>query len=138
MSSTVIPTMRYADAHAAIDFLTAAFGFSADLVVAEGEVVYHAQLRHGSGMVMLGSGSEEDGGFGDHVSSQTAGVKPVGSVYVVVDDVDGHAEAARAAGAKIVMEPEEQEYGGSVYTCLDPQGGVWSFGSYDPWAEAAE
>ncbi|NNL70413.1 MAG: glyoxalase, partial [Acidimicrobiia bacterium] len=49
-------------------------------------------------------------------------------------DPVAHAERARAAGAEIVMELEAQDYGGSEYAALDPEGNVWSFGSYDPWA----
>ena len=131
----MIPTIRYADAPAAIDFLTRAFGFEATLVVQEGDVVYHAQLVLGSGMVMLGSGTDDQEGFGSFVTTQGPEVKAGASVYVVVDDVEGHAARAEAEGAEILMPPEAQEYGGSVYTCRDPQGGVWSFGSYDPWAE---
>ena len=53
--------------------------------------------------------------------------------YVIVDDVDAHYECAKAAGASVVMEPEDQPYGGRLYTCRDPEGHLWSFGSYDPW-----
>lgn len=132
MSSTVIPAMRYADAPAAIRFLVDAFGFSANLVVdGEDGAIEHAQLVHGSGMVMLGSDRDE-GGYGEHVSS--AGTSSIG-LYVIVEDVAGHAERARAAGAEIVMEPEEQDYGGSSYSAKDPEGNVWSFGDYNPWTE---
>jgi uncharacterized glyoxalase superfamily protein PhnB len=41
-----------------------------------------------------------------------------------------------AAGADIFFEPEDQDYGGRVYSARDPEGYVWSFGSYDPWAGA--
>lgn len=135
MSATIIPTMRYADAPAAIEFLQRAFGFDAPLVVQEGDVVFHAQLTLRTGMVMLGSAQDEPDGFGALVRTQAPGTKPIASAYVIVDDVAAHAAAAAAQGAEILMEPEAQEYGGSVYTCRDPQGGVWSFGDYDPWAE---
>ena len=132
MPSTVIPALRYADAPAAIRFLVDAFGFTAHMVV-EGDpgTIEHAQLTHGSGMVMLGSDRNE-GAYGEHVSS--SGTTPIG-LYVVVADVAAHAQRARAAGAEIVMEPEEQDYGGSSYTAKDPEGNVWSFGDYDPWAD---
>jgi len=32
------------------------------------------------------------------------------------------------------MELEDKAYGGAGYSCRDPWGYVWSFGSYDPWA----
>lgn len=55
------------------------------------------------------------------------------SVYVVVADADAHEATAAAAGAEIVMPSEDQAYGGRLYTCRDPEGHVWSFGTYDPW-----
>ena len=41
---------------------------------------------------------------------------------------------AKAAGAEITSEPVTQSYGGRDYTCKDPEGHVWTFGTYDPWA----
>ncbi|MGD2042013.1 MAG: VOC family protein [Acidimicrobiia bacterium] len=132
MSSTVIPTLRYEDAGAAIRFLVDAFGFTEHMVV-EGDagIIEHAQLMHGSGMVMLGSDRNENA-YGEHV--RASGTTSIG-LYVIVADVGAHYQQARAAGAEIVMEPEEQDYGGSGYTARDPEGNVWSFGDYDPWAD---
>ena len=56
------------------------------------------------------------------------------SVYVVVDNADAHFVRARAAGAEITRELETQDYGGRDYTCKDPEGNVWTFGTYDPMA----
>ena len=55
-------------------------------------------------------------------------------LYITVDDVEAHAERARAAGADIFLEPQDQDYGGRGYSCRDIEGNVWSFGSYDPFA----
>jgi uncharacterized glyoxalase superfamily protein PhnB len=130
VSSRVIPTVRYQDAQAAIAFLVEAFGFETALVVeGEGGLVDHAQLVYGGGMVMLGSARDDQ--YGRLVGGSD---RPfLASVYVVVDDVAGHAAQARAAGAEIIMEPDEQDYGGSSYTARDPEGNIWSFGSYNPW-----
>lgn len=134
MTSPVIPAFRYHDAPAAIDWLCNAFGFERHLVVeGDGGGIDHAQLVLGSGMIMLGS--VRGGAFDDLVTTATDAGRPTTSVYVVVDDVDAHAARARAAGAEIVQEPEDQPYGGRLYTCRDPEGNVWSFGSYDPWEE---
>jgi uncharacterized glyoxalase superfamily protein PhnB len=131
LTSTVIPAMRYRDAGAAIAFLTQAFGFEPALVSkGDGGLIDHAQLVHDTGMVMLGSARDDEYG------RLVGGVTPVrSSIYVVVADVSSHADRARAAGAEIVMEPEEQDYGGSNYIARDPEGNIWSFGSYDPWAD---
>ncbi len=132
MSGSIIPTLRYRDAGAAIDFLANALGFDV-LMLVEGDegIVEHAQLTHGTGMIMLSSvrRSEWEQLIDD-------GRDPVGrgATYVVVDDPYAHAEQARAKGAEILAEPEGQDYGGAVYTVRDPEGNIWSFGSYDPWA----
>ncbi|MBT8192590.1 MAG: VOC family protein [Acidimicrobiia bacterium] len=123
--------MRYADARSAIEFLRTAFGFEAAMVVeGEGGLIDHAQLVHETGMVMLGSARDDE--FGRLVGGSASPFKA--SVYVVVDDVASHAERARGAGAEIIMEPADEDYGGSNYTARDPEGNIWSFGSYDPWA----
>ena len=56
------------------------------------------------------------------------------TIYVTVDDVDAHAAVARAAGAEIVLEPEDRSYGGRGYSARDCERNVWSFGSYLPAA----
>ncbi len=123
-TSTVIPTLRYRDTAAAVDWLCDAFGFERHAVY-EGPdgTVAHAELRHGSGMVMLGPVSE--GG----VWSVAPGS---GAIYVVVDDPDAHCRRAREAGAKILQEPTDQEYGSREYVARDPEGNLWSFGTYLP------
>jgi uncharacterized glyoxalase superfamily protein PhnB len=55
-------------------------------------------------------------------------------LYVVVSDPDAHCARAKAAGAKIVMSLSDKEYGGRDYTARDPEGNIWTFGNYDPWA----
>ena len=55
-------------------------------------------------------------------------------LYVIVDDPDAHHDRAKAAGATIVMELTDQEYGSRDYAAEDPEGNVWSFGTYDPFA----
>ncbi len=123
--------MRYQDARAAIAFLSEAFGFEPAMVIeGDGALIDHAQLVYQGGMVMLGSARDDE--FGRLVGGSDHPF--LASVYVVVDDVAAHAERARLAGAEIIMEPEEQDYGGSNYSARDPEGNIWSFGSYDPWA----
>ncbi len=133
----IIPCLRYRDAPAAIDFLCAAFGFERHAVYADDQdskFIHHAQLVDRGQMIMVSS--IRDSEYGDK-----AGLKTVAEAggntqapYVVIDDVDGHAARARTAGADIFLAPEDQDYGGRVYSARDPEGYVWSFGSYDPWA----
>ena len=130
---SVIPALQYNDAKAAIEFLCSAFGFAKNAVYEEPDgSVAHAQLTHGNGMVMLGSVKDSEYSKLLKRPSEVGGVTM--SVYVVVDDADAHFVRAKAAGAKITREPETQDYGGRDYTCKDPEGHVWTFGTYDPMA----
>ena len=129
-TATIIPTLRYHDAAAAIEFLCNAFGFEKLLVVpGENDTIAHAQLTYGNGMVMVGS------------SRDTDLVKPPGDVggvgtqspYIIVADADAHCRQAVDAGAEVVVDVADQDHGGRMYACRDPEGHVWAFGTYDPW-----
>jgi uncharacterized glyoxalase superfamily protein PhnB len=50
-----------------------------------------------------------------------------GQIYCLVDDVDAHYRRARAAGATIASEPEDQPHGSRIYRALDPEGHRWIF-----------
>ncbi|MGW1839442.1 VOC family protein [Streptomyces sp. BBFR2] len=127
---TLFPTLLYRDAPAAIRFLTEAFGFTEEAVYrGEDGAVVHAELSYGNGRVMLGSK-----GHGGAFDAAMAGAGPSG-VYVVVEDVDAHHARARAAGAEVLMEPRDQEYGSRDYMARDAEGNVWSFGTYAPGAD---
>jgi uncharacterized glyoxalase superfamily protein PhnB len=132
-TSTVIPAMRYRDAAAAIEWLCNAFGFQNHLVVpGDNGGIAHAQLSFGNGMIMLGSARDDE--FGQWVKPpREIGGVGTQSAYVIVDDADAHYARAKAAGAEIVTEVEDQDYGGRLYSCRDPEGHLWSFGTYDPW-----
>jgi uncharacterized glyoxalase superfamily protein PhnB len=124
---SIYPVLKYADAHAAIDFLEQAFGFERHAVY-EGEKggVAHAELRLGDEYVMLGSTNEGDDRF-----NQGAGRY---SLYVVVDDPDAHHARAKEVGAAIERELSDTDYGSHEYTARDPEGNLWSFGTYRPAA----
>ncbi|HUF02532.1 MAG TPA: VOC family protein [Gaiellaceae bacterium] len=53
-------------------------------------------------------------------------------MYVIVADVDGHYERARSAGAEIVRELKDTDYGSRGYMARDSEGNLWSFGTYRP------
>lgn len=132
----IIPSMKYRNAPEAIAWLCKVFGFQKRVVVpgeSEG-VIAHAQLSLGNGMIMLGTAGEESE-FEKLVGPPEKGRRLTGAPYIVVDDIDAHYDRAKNAGAGIVMALEEQHYGGKLYAARDPEGYVWCFGSYDPWAE---
>lgn len=131
--ATIIPALRYCDAPAAIEWLCRAFGFEEHLVVpGESGKIAHAQLTFGNGMIMLGSG--HDGPYDDLVVQPADAGAVTQAPYIVVADVDAHYARAKEAGAEIVIDIADQDYGGRLYVCRDPEGHIWNFGSYDPWA----
>jgi uncharacterized glyoxalase superfamily protein PhnB len=119
----VTPVLRYRDAPRAIRFLEEAFGFKREMVH-EGDdgTIVHAELSYGDGMVMVSTETGEP--YGPHAG--------MGWSYVVVEDADAHHARAKAAGAEIVRELEDQDYGSRDYSARDFEGNVWSFGTYDP------
>ncbi len=132
-ASTIIPCLRYRDAHAAIAWLCKAFGFEKHAVYDDDQGgVAHAQLTYRGGMLMLGS-VREDGFGAQMVQPEQIGGRETQCAYVVVNDCKAHYDRAKAAGAHIVDDYAEKDYGGAGYSCRDPEGHLWSFGSYDPW-----
>lgn len=134
----VIPSFKYRDAPAAIAWLGRAFGFEEALVVpGEDGTIAHAQLVFGGGMIMLSSPDSHGAGnpYDEAVRPPSElGGRVSGSVYIVVADADTHYARALAAGAEMVGEVEDAEYGGRGYSCRDPEGYFWNFGTYDPLA----
>ncbi len=133
VGATVIPALRYKDAHAAIDWLVKAFGFKAQAVHDGPDgTVAHAQLTLATGMIMLGSASNQ--GANDLVQPEAIGNRSTVSIYLVVGDAAAVYDTAKAAGAEMLMELKEMDYGGWAFGCRDLEGHAWSVGEYDPWA----
>ena len=131
-SPNIFPFLRYRDAPAAIDWLVAAFGFEKQLVAPGPDgTVAHAQLSLGPGTIMLGSA--RDDALGIQSPRDLAAVSQ--GIYVHVGEVDAHYRRARAAGAEIVIELQDMEYGSREYSARDLEGHLWSFGTYRPGAE---
>lgn len=131
--ATVIPCLRYRNAPAAIEWLCDTFGFEKNLIVpGENGVIEHAQLSFGNGMIMLGS--VKDDAFGQLMKhpDQLAGAETQ-SAYLIVNDADVVYAKAKAAGATIVMEIKDEDYGGRGFSCRDLEGRLWNVGTYDPW-----
>jgi len=121
----IFPALRYRNGSAAVEWLGRAFGFEKHMVVPgpEGNVA-HAQMKLGSGMIMLGSG--QHGSPNDPWNEVRQGV------YVQVDDLDAHYARARAAGAEIVRPLQDTDYGSREFSVRDLEGHLWSFGTYRP------
>ncbi|MDP3857633.1 MAG: VOC family protein [Stagnimonas sp.] len=135
--TSINPTLRYRDAHAAIAWLCQAFGFEQRAVYEDGEGgVAHAQLTFGNGMLLLSTARDNAWG---QLMAQPAdiGGRETQCCCLTVADPDAHYARAVAAGAEIIEPLEAKNYGGKGYACRDPEGHLWWIGSYDPWAEPA-
>lgn len=135
MPSTIIPGMRYRDAHAAIDWLREVFGFERHLIVpGDGDTVVHAQLTSGGGMVMLSSITDSPASSLLKQPDEIGG-RETQSPYILVDDADAVYAKVKARGGKILTDIQDASYGGRGFSCADPEGHIWHVGTYDPWAE---
>jgi uncharacterized glyoxalase superfamily protein PhnB len=138
--ATIIPSLRYRNALAAIDWLIAAFGFEKQAVylAPDNTTVMHAQLTFGNGMVMLGSVDNGGETASFMVQPDEIGMRETKGAYLVVSDCDAIYATAKAAGAEMVLDLREMDYGGKAFTCRDLEGHLWSFGTYDPWETHSE
>jgi len=126
---SIHPALRYADPNTAIDWLTKAFGFTQEQVFHDDRgVVQHAVLSFGTGRIMVG-GARDAGWLGGERPAPLA--SPI-SLYVVVADPVAHHDRAVAEGATIVRGLEHMDYGSHEYSARDPEGNLWSFGTYQP------
>lgn len=119
MPQQVTPYLLYEDAEAAVDFLGRAFGFREVERMTGGAGGLHVELDLEGGRVYAG---QSPAGF-----ENPAKVGRTSLVYVLVSDVDGHFERARAAGAEIVEPLTDLPFGHRRYGCRDPQGHEWFF-----------
>jgi uncharacterized glyoxalase superfamily protein PhnB len=128
----VIPCMRYRDAPAAIDWLCTTLGFEATLVVPnEDGTIAHAQLSFGNSMIMLGSVFDTEFGSLMKQPGEVGGFNTQ-STYLVVNNADLVYGRVLESGAKILLDIKDEDYGGRGFTCRDPEGHIWSIGTYDP------
>jgi uncharacterized glyoxalase superfamily protein PhnB len=125
--AAIWPVLSYRDARAAIAFLRDAFGFEERAAYARDDdpsIIEHAEMRWPlGGGIMFGTAGKDDGVFGARVPGND-------SVYVVCDDPDALFERAIGAGAELVAGLQDEDYGSRGFTVRDPEGNLWSFGTY--------
>jgi uncharacterized glyoxalase superfamily protein PhnB len=120
----------YRDPKAALAWLEQAFGFEVTMAI-DGppeapEMCHYEMSCAGQGRVMVG------GEWAEWVRSP-ASVDGANTQYVHVylpGGLDEHCERARAAGAAITAEPEDQFYGDRTYRALDLEGHGWTFATH--------
>jgi len=122
--SPLTPALFYLDPFAALDFLERAFGFERVLVLTDEQGnLAHSQMNFRGAAVMIGSEWSDD-----HRSPASLGRKCTQTVHVALEDgIDAHCERARAAGAEVIAEPDDQFYGDRTYRARDPEGHIWTF-----------
>jgi uncharacterized glyoxalase superfamily protein PhnB len=122
MPQTVTPYLLYEDATAALEWLSKAFGFrEVNRIELDDGSVNHAELDVGDGGIVYLGHPPGDGYRNPKKVGQTA------LVYVVVADADSHCRHAKEAGARVLEEPADQEYGDRRYGVEDPEGHHWFF-----------
>ncbi|NGO46961.1 VOC family protein [Streptomyces ureilyticus] len=133
--SSVWPVLHYDDTDAALTFLGDVLGFTQQ-VVARGDdgQVAHAELRWpGGGALVFGSTRHTDSVHGRMRAGSSA-------VYVVSDEIDAVHRRALAAGGVVLEAPHETRFGSgaAAYVCTveDPEGNLWTFGTYRGSSEA--
>ena len=132
-SSMLSVALGYRDVAAASDWLCTAFGFQRHFVAtSEAGVVHFAQLTFGSAMLTLVSA--HDTSLNKYMKQpDEIGGAETQSCYLLVSDADAHCARARSSGAEIILDIQDDDFGGRGYACRDPEGHIWNFGTYDPW-----
>ncbi|OCK58086.1 glyoxalase [Bradyrhizobium sp. LMTR 3] len=125
------PTMRCRDAEAMIRWLEEIVGFTERVAYRNGGAVQHAELAYGPSLLMLGQSRDDE--YGKLVGD--IGGRRTDALYVAVDDPDALYAKVKAAGGKIEMELRDTDYGSRDFACRDPEGNLWSFGTYRPKAD---
>jgi uncharacterized glyoxalase superfamily protein PhnB len=109
---TITPYLTGEGAAAMLAFLKAAFAAEVTASTEVGGVVYNAEARIGTSMVMV---------------ADSQGRKPAfaAMLYLYVPDVDAAFARAKKAGAKVVKEPETFFYGDRSGAVEDAWGNQW-------------
>ncbi len=128
----MIPFITYKKAKEAIRWLQDAFGFELLEMHTQEDRVDHAELRYAGAILMIGS-EDNPGPLQPYmtVPDDIDGKTTMG-IYIPVNNVDTHYEKSTSKGASIIAPLTEKPYGGKDYTCQDPEGYIWSFGTYRP------
>jgi uncharacterized glyoxalase superfamily protein PhnB len=123
VARTLTSALFYRDPRAALDWLERAFGFELAMLIEDADgALGHSEMRHGEALLMIGNEWTDD-----HRSPASLGGKTTQTVHVQIDsDLDEHCARARAAGAEIIAEPQDQFYGARTYRCRDPEGHIWT------------
>lgn len=131
----LMPALRYRDCNKAVDFLTGVFGFTEGAAFRDDKGnVQHAELWFGTGGIMIGPVADTPFSKVMRQPDEAGGV--TASFFCAVDDPDAHFARAEAAGFEIILPLRDESYGSREYSVRDPEGHVWTFGTYAPQPKA--
>ena len=125
-TAIIYPGLQYSDADAAIAWLEVTLGATSREVHKDDDGgVVHAEVDFQGAVIMLSSA-----GIGrEPFRSLPAGGR---LVYIAIADPDALHERAVAAGADVALPLTDTDYGSRDFTLPDPEGNLWSFGTYRP------
>lgn len=130
-AAPLMPALRYRDCDAAVDFLTGVFGFTEGVAFRDDAgKVQHAELWLGRGGIMIGPVADTPFSKVMRQPDEAGGV--TASFFCYVADPDAHFARSQAAGFEIVLPLRDESYGSREYSVRDPEGHVWTFGTYAP------
>ena len=120
----IAPNIFYDDPAAALEWLSKTFGFETRMSMPgnDGRIM-HAQMNVEDSVIMMSPTADQE----VWRSPRSMDGAVTQSLYIFVDDVDAHYARARAAGAKILAEPETMFWGDRTYVAEDPEGHRWTF-----------
>lgn len=122
--SNIMAELRYQNPRAALDWLAAAFGCSARMIVSNpaGQLVY-AEIGWGAGLIAVVP--EQPPRLRSPMAVEGANTQ---SLRIRLDDgIDAHCDQARAAGAVIEQQPMTHFFGDRTYAAADLEGHLWTF-----------
>jgi uncharacterized glyoxalase superfamily protein PhnB len=121
----ISPSLIYKDPWAALDWLEKAFGFERTMVITDKDgTLGHSEMRLGEALIYVGREWSSE-----MASPAGLGGKNTQTIHLhIKDGIDAHCAHAKAAGAEILMEPQDQFYGDRTYRARDCEGHIWSFG----------
>ncbi len=135
-TAPLMPVLRYSDCNKALDFLTKTFGFKEGNAFRDDKGnVMHAEVWFGNGGIVIGPVA--DTAFGKVMRQPTEAGGVTASLFAVVNDPDAHFARSQQAGFEIILPLRDESYGSREYSVRDPEGHVWTFGTYEPQPPAA-
>lgn len=131
MAAPISPVFLYESPREMMRWLERAMGFRLMAAYDDEDGTFaHAEMAFGESTIMIGQAGS--GGFARYVRTPKALGGPSQALYVAVEDADAVHDRAVAEGADIVQPLTNQPYGSRDFTLRDPEGYLWSFGTYRP------